>query len=110
MDRYDGLVLGSGMAGPPIALRAARHGQTVFVEKEELGGTYLNRGRTPTKTMIAWRPWLARCAGPRSSARTSTLAARFASQTVRQCALDTSSLPGGTPAGNCRNRVQPTER
>jgi pyruvate/2-oxoglutarate dehydrogenase complex dihydrolipoamide dehydrogenase (E3) component len=52
-DRYDSLVFGGGMAGLPLALRAARHGRVAFVEKETLGGTCLNRGCIPTKTMIA---------------------------------------------------------
>ena len=39
--------------GLPIALRAARHGRVAFVEREKLGGTCLNRGFIPTKTMIA---------------------------------------------------------
>lgn len=51
--RYDNLVIGGGMSGLPVALRAARHGRTAFVERELLGGTCLNRGCIPTKTMIA---------------------------------------------------------
>lgn len=51
--RYDTLVIGGGMSGLPMALRAARHGRTAFVERELLGGTCLNRGCIPTKTMIA---------------------------------------------------------
>lgn len=51
--RYDTLIIGGGMSGLPIALRAARHGRTAFVERELLGGTCLNRGCIPTKTMIA---------------------------------------------------------
>ena len=53
MERYDTLVIGGGMSGLPLALRAARHGRTAFVERELLGGTCLNRGCIPTKTMIA---------------------------------------------------------
>lgn len=53
MERYDTLVIGGGMAGLPLALRAARHGRTALVERELLGGTCLNRGCIPTKTMIA---------------------------------------------------------
>ena len=51
--RFDNLVVGGGMSGLPFALRAARHGSTAFVERELLGGTCLNRGCIPTKTMTA---------------------------------------------------------
>ena len=46
------IVIGAGMAGLPMALRSARHGETVLVEPGKLGGTCLNRGCIPTKTMI----------------------------------------------------------
>jgi dihydrolipoamide dehydrogenase len=51
--RYDTLVIGGGMSGLPLALKASSKGRTAFVERELLGGTCLNRGCIPTKTMIA---------------------------------------------------------
>ena len=46
-------VVGGGMAGLPIANKAAYKGRkTVLFEKELLGGTCLNRGCIPTKTML----------------------------------------------------------
>jgi pyruvate/2-oxoglutarate dehydrogenase complex dihydrolipoamide dehydrogenase (E3) component len=54
MPRYDAIVLGSGQAGNPLSQKLADHGWTVaLVEKEYLGGTCINTGCTPTKTMIA---------------------------------------------------------
>lgn len=50
--KVETIVIGAGMAGLPMALRAARHGDTILVEPGELGGTCLNRGCIPTKTMI----------------------------------------------------------
>jgi pyruvate/2-oxoglutarate dehydrogenase complex dihydrolipoamide dehydrogenase (E3) component len=52
-ERYDTLVLGGGMAGLPLALGAARHGRVALVERGRPGGTCVNRGCIPTKTMIA---------------------------------------------------------
>ncbi len=53
MNHYDALVVGGGQAGLPMALRAGRHGRVALIEREVLGGTCLNRGCIPTKTMIA---------------------------------------------------------
>jgi pyruvate/2-oxoglutarate dehydrogenase complex dihydrolipoamide dehydrogenase (E3) component len=54
MPRYDAIVLGSGQAGNPLSQKLADHGWSVaLVEKEHLGGTCINTGCTPTKTMIA---------------------------------------------------------
>jgi dihydrolipoamide dehydrogenase len=47
-------VIGGGPGGYPAAIRAARLGaRTALVEKERLGGTCLNWGCIPTKTLIA---------------------------------------------------------
>jgi pyruvate/2-oxoglutarate dehydrogenase complex dihydrolipoamide dehydrogenase (E3) component len=52
-ERYDALVIGSGQAGDPLSHRLADHGWSVaLVEKGPLGGTCINTGCTPTKTMV----------------------------------------------------------
>lgn len=52
-ERFDAVVIGGGMSGLPLALRAAKHDRVALIERELLGGTCLNRGCIPTKTMIA---------------------------------------------------------
>lgn len=50
---FDLIVIGAGPGGYPAALRAAEGGRRVAViEKDELGGTCLNRGCIPTKTLL----------------------------------------------------------
>jgi pyruvate/2-oxoglutarate dehydrogenase complex dihydrolipoamide dehydrogenase (E3) component len=54
MFKYDAIVIGSGQAGNPLCQKLADHGWTVaLIEKEDLGGTCVNTGCTPTKTMVA---------------------------------------------------------
>jgi pyruvate/2-oxoglutarate dehydrogenase complex dihydrolipoamide dehydrogenase (E3) component len=51
--KYDAIIIGSGQAGNPMAASLADHGWTVaIVEKGNLGGTCINTGCTPTKTMV----------------------------------------------------------
>jgi pyruvate/2-oxoglutarate dehydrogenase complex dihydrolipoamide dehydrogenase (E3) component len=53
-DRYDAIVIGAGQAGGPLATALARAGKrTALVEREHVGGTCVNEGCTPTKTMVA---------------------------------------------------------
>lgn len=51
---YDALIIGSGQAGNPLASALAQAGlRTALIEKEHVGGTCINVGCTPTKTMVA---------------------------------------------------------
>jgi pyruvate/2-oxoglutarate dehydrogenase complex dihydrolipoamide dehydrogenase (E3) component len=51
---FDSIVIGAGQAGVPLATRLAGAGQRVLLaERSRLGGTCVNTGCTPTKTMIA---------------------------------------------------------
>jgi pyruvate/2-oxoglutarate dehydrogenase complex dihydrolipoamide dehydrogenase (E3) component len=54
MKQYDAIVIGAGQAGGPLAKKLALAGKkTLLVEKRWIGGTCVNDGCTPTKTMIA---------------------------------------------------------
>jgi pyruvate/2-oxoglutarate dehydrogenase complex dihydrolipoamide dehydrogenase (E3) component len=54
VERFDVVVIGTGQGGVPFATRAAAAGRTTLVvERDQLGGTCVNRGCTPTKTMVA---------------------------------------------------------
>ncbi|MDA3886333.1 MAG: dihydrolipoyl dehydrogenase [Candidatus Delongbacteria bacterium] len=51
---YDVLVLGGGPGGYTAAIRANQYGlKTAIIEKDKLGGTCLNRGCIPTKSILA---------------------------------------------------------
>ena len=51
--RFDAIVIGSGQGGNPLAYSLTDHGWTVaLIEQAFLGGTCVNTGCTPTKTMI----------------------------------------------------------
>jgi len=51
---YDAIVIGAGQAGPPLAVRLAKAGlKTTLIEREHLGGTCVNDGCIPTKTLVA---------------------------------------------------------
>ena len=70
-ERFDAIVIGSGQGGNPLARALAGAGwRTAVVECEHVGGTCINEGCTPTKTMVA-------------SARVAYLARRGADYGVR---------------------------
>jgi pyruvate/2-oxoglutarate dehydrogenase complex dihydrolipoamide dehydrogenase (E3) component len=52
--RFDAIIIGAGQAGPPLAGRLTEAGQTVAViERKLVGGTCVNSGCIPTKTLVA---------------------------------------------------------
>jgi pyruvate/2-oxoglutarate dehydrogenase complex dihydrolipoamide dehydrogenase (E3) component len=54
VQHYDALIIGAGQAGVPLARALAQSGRTTAViEREHVGGTCINEGCTPTKTMVA---------------------------------------------------------
>src|SRR5262245_52941639 len=51
---YNAIVIGTGQSGPFLALRLAQAGQKVaIIERHLFGGTCVNTGCIPTKTLVA---------------------------------------------------------
>src|SRR5271169_6717350 len=87
MDHYDSIVIGSGQAGTPLSIALAEAGRkTALAESQHVGGTCINVGYTPTKTMVA-------------SARIAYLARRTADYGIR-CG------PVGVDLGQVHRRKQ----
>ena len=66
MINHDAIVIGTGQSGPALARRLVAAGQKVAViERKFFGGTCVNTGCTPTKTLVAsaYAAFLARRAG-----------------------------------------------
>ncbi|TLZ28565.1 MAG: FAD-containing oxidoreductase, partial [Gammaproteobacteria bacterium] len=54
MNAYDAIIIGTGQAGPALAERLAKAGTRVaIIERGKFGGTCVNNGCTPTKTLVA---------------------------------------------------------
>jgi pyruvate/2-oxoglutarate dehydrogenase complex dihydrolipoamide dehydrogenase (E3) component len=69
--QFDAIVIGAGQSGPFLAVRLAQAGmKTALIERSYLGGTCVNNGCIPTKTLVA-------------SARTAHVARRAADYGVR---------------------------
>lgn len=53
MEKFDAIILGSGQGGNPLAKKLSEQGKRVaLVESEFIGGTCINYGCTPTKTLV----------------------------------------------------------
>jgi len=53
-EKYDAIVIGTGQSGPALAVRLAKAGRkTAIIERKLFGGTCVNVGCIPTKTLIA---------------------------------------------------------
>ena len=52
--KFDAIIVGAGQVGPPLAARLASEGRRVaVVERKFVGGTCVNYGCIPTKTLVA---------------------------------------------------------
>src|SRR6202790_3027023 len=53
-EQYDAVIIGSGQAGTPLSTTLAEAGmRTALIERKHVGGTCVNEGCTPTKTMVS---------------------------------------------------------
>jgi pyruvate/2-oxoglutarate dehydrogenase complex dihydrolipoamide dehydrogenase (E3) component len=54
MQNFDAIIIGTGQAGPPLAARLVEAGMKVAItERKFFGGTCVNTGCIPTKTLVA---------------------------------------------------------
>jgi len=54
IEHFDAVVIGSGQGGTPLCQALANAGmRTALIERKHVGGTCINEGCTPTKTMVA---------------------------------------------------------
>ena len=54
MPNYDAIIIGTGQSGPALARRLVAAGWKIaIIERKLFGGTCVNTGCTPTKTLIA---------------------------------------------------------
>jgi pyruvate/2-oxoglutarate dehydrogenase complex dihydrolipoamide dehydrogenase (E3) component len=80
--QYDAIVIGTGQAGPPLAARMTDEGlATAVIERHRFGGTCVNDGCIPTKTLVA-------------SARTAHVARRAADYGIVVRGEVTADMPG----------------
>ena len=64
-EKFDAIVIGTGQSGPSLAVRLAKAGRrTAIIERKKFGGTCVNVGCVPTKTLVASAraAWMVRAA------------------------------------------------
>src|SRR5258708_33005871 len=96
---YDAIVIGSSRGGRLLPIALAKAGRNVaLIERGHVGGTCVNVGCTPTKTMVA-------------SARVAYLARRGADYGVHTGPISVDRQPGGTRnQGRAEGRRRPFDR
>ena len=97
---YDAIVIGTGQGGKPLAMALAGAGwRTAVIERRDVGGTCVNVGCTPTKTMVASArvAHLAR-RGPDYGVQTGEVKVELARVLDRKRAIVTSFRQGGQSA------------
>ena len=52
-ETFDAIIIGTGQSGKPLAIALGKAGKTAVIERRHAGGTCINDGCTPTKTMVA---------------------------------------------------------
>ncbi len=96
-DRFNVIIIGTGQAGVPLAVAFAQAGRrTAIIERRHVGGTCVNEGCTPTKTMVASArtAYVARRAGD-YGVRTGFVSVDLAAVVARKRAVVESFRHGG---------------
>ena len=91
--QFDAIIIGAGQAGPPLAGRLTAAGMKVaVVERKLFGGTCVNTGCMPTKTMVA-SAYAARVVPARRIANCSMRERSWAAVSVGVCASSNAAMP-----------------
>src|SRR5258707_1492773 len=106
MANYDAIIIGTGQAGPALARRLVGAGWKVaIIERKLFGGTCVNTGCTPTKTLVAsaYAAYLARRAADYGVTIGGSVGVGMRAVKARKDALVRPSREG---VERCLNRLQ----
>jgi len=99
MPGYDALIIGTGQAGPALARRLVAAGWKVaIIERKLFGGTCVNTGCTPTKTLIAsaYAAHVARRAADYGVTIAGAVGVDMRAVKARKDAVSTRAMPGSS--------------